>query len=560
MKATARRHPERRDMKKEKTATAAWDVAAAALTLVTPAFIYVTHHDYSYLAPEVLAFFGLLAAAGAVLGAVAAAGGRVVRAAAIGLALTLFMDIEFKELFQAGRVHWSGVKLAAAFLVLATASWFLHQHVTRIVAGIMATVLVATLVMPPKKVLLGWSSEQAAAAELPVFIHIILDEHQGIEGIPTSIDGGAELKKSLKAFFEEQGFRLFGKAYSNTNETRVSLSRMLNMNPFSEDFVRRGSGGFKWEVPRPAFFEGLRKQGYRVNVYQSDNTNFCANGDGAVSRCHTYAVTSIKHLEEAPLSLTGKLRVILSIFVEPSYSYKIVRRLYRLLNLKSGSGLPEWTWERSRVTPISGFLALEKLRGDLLSASRGDYYFAHVVTPHFPYIFDGQCRMREPAQWLRRYGNWRVRWNQPEPATANTPETRRLRYQRYFEQTRCLYARLTGMFAALKQLPWFADAIIILQSDHGSRITLHDPDSGRSTPLPAADRIDSHATLFAIRAPGISAGYDRDLRSTQELFAGLVAAGFRSIPVATATDHLLGNGRDPQYRMIDFGEGSEFQP
>ena len=332
------------------------------------------------------------------------------------------------------------------------------------------------------------------------------------------------------------------------------------MNPFSEDFVRRGSGGFKWEVPRPAFFEGLRKQGYRVNVYQSDNTNFCANGDGAVSRCHTYAVTSIKHLEEAPLSLTGKLRVILSIFVEPSYSYKIVRRLYRLLNLKSGIGLPEWTWERSRVTPISGFLALEKLRGDLLSASRGEYYFAHIFAPHFPYVFDRQCRMREPAQWLRRYGTWRVRWNQPEPSTANTPQTRLIRYQRYFEQTRCLYERLAVFLGDLRRMPWFDDAIIVLHGDHGSRIPLHDPDSGRSTPLPAADKVDSFATLFAIRAPGIASGYDRGLWSIQELFARLAHAGFQALPAQPQTDHRLGDGRDEQSRMVDFGDGSALQP
>jgi arylsulfatase A-like enzyme len=63
------------------------------------------------------------------------------------------------------------------------------------------------------------------------------------------------------------------------------------------------------------------------------------------------------------------------------------------------------------------------------------------------------------------------------------------------------------------------DAIIVIHGDHGSRIPVHWP-SGialRSGVLSDSDFSDTFSTLYAIRAPGVSSGYDDAPLSLVEL-------------------------------------------
>ncbi len=51
---------------------------------------------------------------------------------------------------------------------------------------------------------------------------------------------------------------------------------------------------------------------------------------------------------------------------------------------------------------------------------------------------------------------------------------------------------------------------------------MHKPNIGSPALLSDTDIVDNYSTLFAVRSPGRTPGYDRPLRSIQSLFAELL--------------------------------------
>ena len=144
--------------------------------------------------------------------------------------LTLFVDLQF-DWFDSLPHLWVPVGLLGAILLC----WLTRKHLSRVVTAIFAAMLAPTVALYA----LGGEQTSSSIARtragvdpapangLPTIVHIILDEHIGIEGIP-DVPDGRETKALIKSFFRSHGFRLFGHAYSRYADTRNSIPSMLN--------------------------------------------------------------------------------------------------------------------------------------------------------------------------------------------------------------------------------------------------------------------------------------------------------------------------------------------
>ena len=513
---------------------------APVLLLVTPAVIFLSSQNYQYFSMEVGAFLGSLAVLGIVLGGWSACGGSWVGIGVTAVLATLFVDLQFNDAMASAGIYWSVARLAGVFCIALVLARVLYAHLATIVVAVMATTLATTVLLPPAVPFPDTKTakpDAAPNANLPLIVHLVLDEHIGIEGIPQTIVGGGPLKSTLKKFFADKGFRVFGKAYSNFFATHLALANLFNGGPPRSDIVEDGDDAFRMKMIGNRLFERLGKRGYQIKVYQSDFMDLCGGRNNLTVFCYSFSCCTLKSLEDLALPFVDKASVIARNFVDPMISYRFVRLAYRWL-VHVGLPVPRWPWEELRLAPLTTFDVLGRFEGDLRSASPGEYYFAHLYLPHFPYVYDGECRLRRPDTWLSRWsqeGLDRDRWGAAGStgASKNTPPTRRVRYQRYFEQTHCLYRKLDALFETMRRSEQFADAVIIVQGDHGSRIPLDDPDSGRTQPLGDGDKVDSFSTLFAVKAPNVAPGYDLRLISIQPLFNHLVESGFRSVPDST---------------------------
>jgi hypothetical protein len=192
---------------------------------------------------------------------------------------------------------------------------------------------------------------------------------------------------------------------------------------------------------------------------------------------------------------------------------------------------------------------------DLSTAQRGDFILAHLMMPHHPYVYDANCKLRQPSEWLERMDR------DAPPGVVNTPDSRATRYARYFDQAGCALKKLDTLMTAIPT-SLRRDAIVIIHGDHGSRIALIEPELPDASRMSASDYADGYSTLFAIRSPHLEAGYDRRLAPITCLMRTLVESEFRSVSAlgtcaATPTVFMSGHGRTTSVPLPAFGQAPD---
>lgn len=507
-----------------------WDVAAPVSILIAPVVAFAAFHKYSYFTLEFLVGIGFFILVGAALGLVIVSGRPWRKIAVITSLLTVYVDLQFGELLLGIGGFWSHAMLPLTFLVFLGVSLWLHQHLTLMITTIFGTIVLSTLLIPPQAAAPRYpvSPNLSANTGLPTIVHIVLDEHIGVEGLPMDLDVGAEMKQDIKAFFEERGFYVFGSAFSRFYRSEWSLGHILNPGrDFDPDVIEQRNDRIVWQVRENDYLRRIEDAGYNIKVYQFQHLDYCASIEKRLVSCRTDNVSSMGAIQDAPLTVPQKLRVIAGYYVYYSTIYRNLRIAYDSVAhrfVTPTAPLSQWYWERNQIGSIAGLAGIDQLRVDLQDATRGEYYLAHLNTPHYPYLYDRHCRLLEPEQWATRDVPRSLRkYVQMETFRAHN-------YERYLEQMRCMYAKLGELLDVIENSDALKDAVVILHGDHGSRMALREPTAENWGSLKVPEIVDNFSTLFALRAPAIGAGYDRRQASIQRLLGGLSERRFQSIP------------------------------
>ncbi len=306
-----------------------------------------------------------------------------------------------------------------------------------------------------------------------------------------------------------------------------------------------GEHGSEFDLKRNRYFTRLAERGYRLRAYQSDHMDFCAGLAGA-AECESYIANGIGALQEAPLTTAEKARVIAGVYLSRSNAYILMKDAYagvRSSLHRVGLPAPAWTWDRDRVGPLTSIPIVEKLAHDLKSGRRGDFFFAHLLMPHHPYIFDARCGLVPVEEWMSRMAV------EAPGGRSNTPATRAVGYAKYTAQVQCVYTKVEQLLQAIpRELQ--PDAIVIIQGDHGSRLTLRVPRRSNADLMSVEDYADSFSTLFAVRSPQLSVLYDATVVSITCLLKTLTEDDYRSVgglELCAANPAVFLRGRDEQF-------------
>ena len=498
------------------------DLAALTLIVLAPFVVLLSFHGYSYFTPEVLLILALAVVAAALLATLNGFTGRLVRAVVFAALLALFIDM------HASLPPWSSLVITLIFLALvagfAALLWLLHEHATAILCVIFVTLIALTLIRGNSGAHQIATERTASAASgdagPPLLIHLLLDEHIGVAGLPPEIAGTRDLRPELIDFYTSRGFRLFGGAYSQYAQTYNSIANLLNFasRQVSHPYLRHGSEEAEWDLKQAAYFQLLQQRGYRLHVYQSSYMDLCHADGVQVQECTTYPVASLQMLQDLALPMSEKARAIANALVTQSrillVANKVYERVVRATFLRAGWEVPAWRWQPPSFGPLRVPAVFERLSDDILRHPRGHAFFAHLILPHYPYVFDRSCTLRSrTSEWLTNH------IASTDPLVYNTADSRAQRYERYVEQVRCVMSLVDGLVAQLDSRGLLDDATIIVHGDHGSRIPLHFP-SGLTLEggvLTDSDYSDTFSTLYAIRRPGVSSGYDASPVSVVEL-------------------------------------------
>jgi hypothetical protein len=353
-------------------------------------------------------------------------------------------------------------------------------------------------------------------ADLPVILHLVLDEHIGIDGLPPEVPGSAELARWLTESYVSQGFRVHPDAYSEYFETRNSLANLLNFTSDESDWAHLARGQHKpYVLAQSAYYGRLSRLGYRLHVYESDYLDYCRVPGITYAACTHYRANSIAALPAASLDIGERARFIRnSVLGTSRYLQRLHDKYMRIRAALPRLALPAWEDGVSRVGPLPVLPVLRKLAADLRTATPGNAYFAHLLIPHCPSLLDAQCRVRSRIdQWLYNY----------DPAASelepNSAAGRARRYEQYFAQIRCEQHLVSRLFQAMQEAGVWRSAIVIVHGDHGSRIVRRLPVQQNAASLTARDLQDGFSTLFAAKLPGQAPGVVRDAKPLQALLA-----------------------------------------
>ena len=525
-------------------------IFTVALLVAGPPLDYLRYHHYPLLSPEVLLPGALWLVCAIGIGSLLNRASRPVRILAFTILLLVFIDWQFSN-----RVDLPYRLLVVAVLVTV---WLLERRMETIVAVATAAFYLASLPSSsPIRASRMDFPEVRGDTSLPAVLYLILDEHIGVEGWPEELAGTREMQQRVRQFYLGEGFRLFGKAYSEYAETDASIPAVLNW-PIEEPYrdVAEVVSGESYALKANAFFEKLSAKGYRIRVYQSTYLDYCDERGVAIRSCDTWPANSIRNLSLDPMPLWDKARLVGLYFLQHnSHVYVRLRDVLLRLLVRQNPGvtgqLPWWSARIYKSVFPGAMQLLAHLQNDLRADDpRGTLYFAHLLSPHHPYEVDAACRSQtRPTFWLDL------------PAT-NTPAERAWRYGLYAGQTECLYRHLTALFQMIDSIPALRHMVVIVHGDHGSRIVLHYPLKRLLASMQPSDFTDGFSALFAIRAPGIPAGYDRQFAPINDLVGHALASGFTRIDVPDTGRHFvkLDSGFDVPFLMVRLSDTSLARP
>lgn len=198
-------------------------LAATTLVLFAPFSSFLIANQYPLASAEVLIVLAACAAAGAVVSLAVPLEARPAAALLLGAVTALAIDL----MYDLRVSRW--VLLLAPLLCLALA-WVLRRNIALILLVASFVLLATTLPIPPATAvplapLAGEAQSQPRTDRngLPVVLHLILDEHIGIDGLPKDLAESADFGRWLTDYYLQRGFRLYRGAYSEYMNTHDSI-------------------------------------------------------------------------------------------------------------------------------------------------------------------------------------------------------------------------------------------------------------------------------------------------------------------------------------------------
>lgn len=474
--------------------------AAGAAVLLASFASFLTYHGYPLLRAEVGLVALVLAAFALLMAALYAAAQRVGRALLEGGLIFLAIDLNADLLWTAAL---AGI---VAFLIVRRSGISLLGPIALLAAVVLVTTLLGLGERRPAIATTGDASPTGAEAGKPAILHILLDEHSGLEGIEDPA-----LREELASFYRSRGFRIWSRAYSRHFHTVNAIPDMLNFgdpgaSEPSMEHVRVGPA---------AWFERLDRVGYEIHIVESEFADFCA--DAPEASCTRYWSPSLAALDSAGAPTEGRARLIAAKFASLSAAAMNLATAWDLL---ATSGplrpldlpllLPR---DRGLSSSVAALGAFDELSRRLRRAEPGEAWFAHLLLPHYPYVAGPDCALLPANRWDRR----------------RSPSPRAEREAAWRDQVRCTMRKLDSALEAFAASPGGANAIVIVHGDHGSRITGLDPREDTVGRYSDRDLIAGFSTLFAVRAPEIEPGFEPEPAPVPDLLRAFASSGFRTL-------------------------------
>lgn len=328
-------------------------------------------------------------------------------------------------------------------------------------------------------------------------LYIVVDEHIGIAGLPERYAECRAAREAVASTFSKNQFRLYTHAYSNYPSTVSSLASLLNRRVLARRrmFLDENSSQWRWGTRtfrENRLLEFFARQGYRVEVFQHSAINHVAPRLHP-DRIHEYW-DQLGELDRAPGPWFQRFRWLVGNYQQSDLVLSQVKAFFPFRFAPHTTG----PLSASAIWP-------DGVASSLQQATKRTFFFVHLMTPHYPYLFRRDGSVRDLREWSGDRMDQRLTGVQYEE-----------RYQRYCEQVESVSHQLESLFARMRAAGIYDSARIVIHGDHGSRIrmALAHGAARSMTPTgsdpeqydypdrpPLRDLLDRFSTLLAVKEP-----------------------------------------------------------
>jgi hypothetical protein len=333
-----------------------------------------------------------------------------------------------------------------------------------------------------------------------IVVHLLLDEMSGLAAFPEDCRHCQVARTDMERVLRRGNFQIYPYAFSNYTSTRDSIPSILNGRLLDRcaEYVQKDAK--EAVLSQNAYFDRFHEQEYAIRIYQSDYIHYSPPRHLS-AKAETYpAVGTLATLHRTNLAWNDRLHVILS-------RYVYLDSIWRLL-WSSFASEPD-SLRSSNLGPLAvADIWPTRIVSDMREAGRKTLFFVHLLTPHFPYVFNRDGSVKRPREWAY-----------PKVFKPSEAAGYRRAYEEYGEQVQAVARQIESFLEGMRAAGLYDSATVIIHGDHGSRIRLitaedaAQKDAGKSDCMdvslyrycsqPASrDLLDQFGTLFAVKHPG----------------------------------------------------------
>lgn len=344
-------------------------------------------------------------------------------------------------------------------------------------------------------------------------IYLILADHGGYKAeteewkaaFPQSKNPVAESNSPafINAFYQSNGFTFYPSAYLRFPDRYRNVGAAVNpsleeVTPklFSRDDASYyvSSSDARVFLLRNDLFKAFKDKEYKINVYQTYPFDFCTGFEKDVEKCVTYPAP-LGALYQTDLSVSDRVLLLVGHFLNSTPAGKAA--IEKMRAKPSLAGFPFVGNPLSHSLPVGQAGVLYRLVKDAESAKGKNVFFAHLNLPHYPYMYDENCKLvTDPMLWRSRSSV------NPKKDLLDGTKNR----QAYMRQLACSYGQLNYMLNDLKDSGALKNTKIVIHGDRGDGLQKDDRLTTSMTRIQyQVDRLKRDmTTVFAVYDPAKS--------------------------------------------------------
>ncbi|MEX2301516.1 MAG: sulfatase-like hydrolase/transferase [Bryobacterales bacterium] len=429
-----------------------WRFLVLSTLAAVPFIHFLLTHRYGFLYPEVLFALALFLIPCALLAALSK---KEVAFHLVALILILLVSTNaiHISLFPDLRLRYILSALAA---LTAAGMYFMRDKFYYIVL----VFAISVLGTDTAQAVVEWASQQATSdsqsnpSSRRHVVYLILDSQIGLAGFPRDIPESAEAEFALRSVLADNQFTIYPNAFSNYQFSKDSIPSILNRRLIPKTGYYFRDEPLKTVLLENALFEQYATKGYAVNAYYSDYIGFPSTEFEVTSRTYYLNSLAVLHgLLESKLRWPSRLHQLLTIYFQAdAFLWEAYVRL----------ASERFRPKRLRLGPLAvAHVWPNQLLSDIRTAERDTLFFAHLLTPHDPYVYEATGQVRDPEEWTLE---------------ADMDSFERSRYvnlyRRYANQVIYLSRQLGAFLQELRDIGVYDSTTVVIHGDHGSRIRL----------------------------------------------------------------------------------------